>query len=222
MAQGIFGLALAFCGRWEEADEAACRALRLSPRDPFSALYYGIASYAQFVGRNYDEAIRLADRIAIMKSGQLVQYDKPETVLSSPVNNFVRDFVGSDRALKRISRIGVRQYIKPVPMVKVNTSPPEAIVSAGINRWLWVVDDGGRLIGWADKDSLVGASSIAEVMTRGEANELSLKESATLREALSRMLGLGFKYIPVTDDEDRLIGEVALHDVEAATTGGED
>ena len=45
MAQGIFGLALAFCGRWE-ADEATCRALRLSPRDPFSALYYGIASYA--------------------------------------------------------------------------------------------------------------------------------------------------------------------------------
>ena len=36
------------------------RALRLSPRDPFSALYYGVAAYAQFVGRNYDEAISLA------------------------------------------------------------------------------------------------------------------------------------------------------------------
>ena len=39
---------------------AARRALRLSPRDPFSALYYGIAAYAQFIGRNYEEAMRLA------------------------------------------------------------------------------------------------------------------------------------------------------------------
>ena len=39
---------------------AARRALRLSPRDPFSAIYCGIAAYAQFVGGNYDEAIRLA------------------------------------------------------------------------------------------------------------------------------------------------------------------
>jgi TolB-like protein/predicted Zn-dependent protease len=60
MAQGYYGLALAYCGRWEEAASAAQRALRLSPRDPLAAVYCGIASYAQFVGRNYDEAMRLA------------------------------------------------------------------------------------------------------------------------------------------------------------------
>ena len=60
VAQGYYGLALAFCGRWKEGEEAARRALRLSPRDPFSALYYGVASYAQFVGRNYEEAVQLA------------------------------------------------------------------------------------------------------------------------------------------------------------------
>jgi TolB-like protein/Tfp pilus assembly protein PilF len=60
LAQGYYGLALAYCGRWAEADETAQRALRLSPRDPFSAIYYGVASYAQYVGRNYDEAMRLA------------------------------------------------------------------------------------------------------------------------------------------------------------------
>ena len=60
LAQGYYGLALSYCGHWEEADLAAHRALRLSPRDPLSALYYGIAAYAQFIGRNYDEAIRFA------------------------------------------------------------------------------------------------------------------------------------------------------------------
>jgi TolB-like protein len=60
LAQGYYGLALSYCGLWEEANLAARRALRLSPRDPFSAVYYGIAAYAYFVGRNYDEAIRLS------------------------------------------------------------------------------------------------------------------------------------------------------------------
>ncbi|MGB7458548.1 MAG: tetratricopeptide repeat protein, partial [Pseudolabrys sp.] len=60
LAQGYYGLGLAYVGRWQEGVEAARRALRLSPRDPFSAIYNGVAAYAEFVGRNYDEAIRLA------------------------------------------------------------------------------------------------------------------------------------------------------------------
>jgi TolB-like protein/class 3 adenylate cyclase/Tfp pilus assembly protein PilF len=60
LAQGYYGLVLAYCSRSREAAEAASRALRLSPRDPLLAVYHGIAAYAQFVGRNYDEAMRLA------------------------------------------------------------------------------------------------------------------------------------------------------------------
>jgi TolB-like protein len=60
LAQGYYGLTLSYAGRWEEGSVAAGRALRLSPRDPFAAIYNGIASYAQFVGRDYDEAMRLA------------------------------------------------------------------------------------------------------------------------------------------------------------------
>ena len=59
-ARGYYGVALAYCGRWEEGDRVARQALRLSPRDPFAAVYYGVASYCQFVGGNYDEAIGLS------------------------------------------------------------------------------------------------------------------------------------------------------------------
>jgi tetratricopeptide (TPR) repeat protein len=71
LAQAYYGLALAYCGRCDEADRAAQRALRLSPRDPFSAIYLGIAAYAQFVGCDYPEAIRLA-REAIRQRGDFV------------------------------------------------------------------------------------------------------------------------------------------------------
>lgn len=60
LAQGYYGLALSYCGRWEEGELAARRALRLSPRNPFTALFCGIAAYALFVGRKYDDAMRLA------------------------------------------------------------------------------------------------------------------------------------------------------------------
>jgi TolB-like protein len=68
LAQGVYGLSLAFDGQWEKAAEASMRALRMAPRDPFSALYYGIASYAHFVGRNYDEAMRLAREAIRLRS----------------------------------------------------------------------------------------------------------------------------------------------------------
>ncbi len=71
LAQGFYGLSLSYSGRGQEADEAARRALRLSPRDPFSAVYTGISAYAQFLGRNYDEAMRLS-REALRQRGDFV------------------------------------------------------------------------------------------------------------------------------------------------------
>jgi TolB-like protein/Tfp pilus assembly protein PilF len=70
LAQGYYALALSYCGRWRESHDAAQRAIRQSPRDPSLAIYYGIAAYAQFVGRNYTEAIALA-RDAIRQRGDL-------------------------------------------------------------------------------------------------------------------------------------------------------
>jgi TolB-like protein/cytochrome c-type biogenesis protein CcmH/NrfG len=71
LAQGNYGLVLANCGRWEQGADAARRALRLSPCDPFAAIYSGIAAYAEFVGRNYEEAMRLA-REAIRQRSDFV------------------------------------------------------------------------------------------------------------------------------------------------------
>jgi len=170
------------------------------------------------VTHDLDEAIRLADRIAIMESGRLVQYDTPETILSKPINKFVRDFVGSDRALKRLSRVSIKNFIRPAVTVNVDWSAKEAIASARCSRWVWVVGDDERLTGWVDRNTLAQSESVKEAMNEEDASEIALSDSATLKEALSRMLGLGFKYIPVIDNRQRLIGEVTLGDIEAATT----
>ena len=71
LAQGYYGSSLCYCGRWEDADAAANRALRLSPRGPYSPVYLGIAAFAQFLGRKYDTAIQLC-RDALRERGDFV------------------------------------------------------------------------------------------------------------------------------------------------------
>jgi TolB-like protein/Tfp pilus assembly protein PilF len=70
LAQGYYALALSYAGRSQDSFEAAQKAIRLSPRDPSLAIYYGIAGYARFTEHHYDEAIALA-REAIRHRGDL-------------------------------------------------------------------------------------------------------------------------------------------------------
>jgi TolB-like protein len=71
LAQGYLGVALALGGRWREAIAAVGRALQLSRRDPFAAIFCGTGAFAQFGARNYEEAMRLA-RDAIRQRGDFV------------------------------------------------------------------------------------------------------------------------------------------------------
>jgi osmoprotectant transport system ATP-binding protein len=169
------------------------------------------------VTHDLDEAIRLADRIAIMESGRLVQYDTPEDILSQPANKFVHDFVGTDRALKRLSRLTVDDYIKPAASVEKSTSLKEATAAMGKRPSVWAVDEAGRLIGWIDGKLLATSRSVAKALVTSDMADTSLIRGATLREALSLMLGQGIMNVPICDEERRLIGEVTLADVVRAT-----
>ncbi|WP_046869409.1 ABC transporter ATP-binding protein [Microvirga massiliensis] len=66
------------------------------------------------VTHDIDEAIRMGDLVAVMREGRLLQYDTPEGLLSRPTDAFVADFVGADRALKRLSLITAREVCEPV------------------------------------------------------------------------------------------------------------
>lgn len=64
-----------------------------------------------FVSHDIDEAIRLGDKIAIFNQGQLMQFGTPDDILSNPKNDFVRDFIGSDREIKRLSLLTVKDLL---------------------------------------------------------------------------------------------------------------
>jgi TolB-like protein/Tfp pilus assembly protein PilF len=99
LAQGSYGLVLTYVGRWQDGSNAARRALRLSPRDPFSAIFHGVAAYAEFVGCNYDEAVRLA-REGIR---QRPDFSAAYRVLTAAA------VMAGDRELAQVSLVGLRR-----------------------------------------------------------------------------------------------------------------
>ena len=65
-----------------------------------------------FVTHDIDEAIKMGDKIAILNQGKLIQYDSPKNILFNPKNEFVEDFVGSDRSLKVLNLLKVKEIMK--------------------------------------------------------------------------------------------------------------
>lgn len=173
------------------------------------------------VTHDLDEAIRMADRIAIMKDGELVQYDIPEVILSNPANKFVYSFVGTDRALKRLSRISVEKFVKPSPTININASSEKAYAACIQCRWVWVIDNNQRLLGWIDRTIVSQVNSVVEAMVQIRPDEVAATKSSSLKEALSIMLNNGMRTIPVIDEHGIFQGEIDMIDIEKATSGAE-
>jgi len=117
-----------------------------------------------FVTHDIDEAVRLGDRIAIMREGRLVQYDIPERVLAYPADEFVAGFVGGERALKRLSLTPLRSVMRPVegecdmvPYLREDANLREAL-----SKILETGEDSLDVI--ADDGCVVGRVSLTEVL----------------------------------------------------------
>jgi osmoprotectant transport system ATP-binding protein len=71
-------------------------------QNDFLRLHAEVQKTVIFVTHDIDEAIKMGHRVAILKDGELVQYGTPDEILASPANEFIADFVGADRGLKRL------------------------------------------------------------------------------------------------------------------------
>jgi len=187
---------------------------RLRLQDEFLAIQRELRKTVLFVTHDVDEAIRLADRIAIVRSGRLVQHDTPEKILESPADPFVAAFVGADRALKRLARFSVRDHQRPAVSACIDDEP--GLVAAGRGRrFIWIVDRSGRLIGSLDTELAARCGEMRACVSTDAIEDMAVTPEASMKEALSRMLGTSARTLPVVDGQFRLVGEVSLSDVES-------
>ena len=98
---------------------------RLHLQDEFLGIQQRLKKTIVFVTHDLDEAIRMGDRIALLKDGKIVQYATPEVILAQPANKFVEEFVGQDRALKRLSLHTVESRMHRGGDGKIGDSSPQ-------------------------------------------------------------------------------------------------
>ena len=82
-------------------------------QEEFLAILRRLKKTVILVTHDIDEAIRMGDVVAIMRDGKLVQYDTPDRLLAAPADDFVADFVGADRALRRLSLVRAADAVEP-------------------------------------------------------------------------------------------------------------
>ncbi len=136
-------------------------------QDEFLRLQERIRKTVLFVTHDIDEAIKMGDRIIILREGGvLAQYDTPEEILAHPADEFVARFVGADRGLKRLSLsdLSALELLAPngqppdAPRAELGTSLRDALsLMLTSGGELVVVDDGGEAVGRATIDMIQAA-----------------------------------------------------------------
>ena len=164
-----------------------------------------------FVTHDMDEALKLANKIAIMSEGKVIQFDTPDNILRHPANEFVEELIGEDRLLQ------AKPDFITVDEVMLNsaiTITPEKSLQEAIKLMrekrvdtLLVVDNSHVLKGFIDVETLDQqrgkASSVGDILNK---DVFFVQKTALLRDALQRILKRGLKYVPVVDEQKRVVG----------------
>ena len=183
-------------------------------QDQFLDIQERLRKTIVFVTHDIDEAIKMADRIAILNRGGVIeQFAPPEEILRTPANDFVKQFVGAERGLKRLALIKVRDIeVEEGPVVSSATGAEEAraTMSSFESYWAAVVDD-GELKGWVDDASLEDKGSVAEVKPRKFSAYVT--DDSSLRHALDSIVTSRTQVAVVVGDEDKYRGILSLERV---------
>jgi osmoprotectant transport system ATP-binding protein len=175
-------------------------------QDEFLRLQNSLRKTVVFVTHDIEEAIKLGDRIAILEvGGVLQQFDTPAEILARPASPMVRDFVGADRALKRLRVTSIDpDSLEHPPTVRPDATMAEAraaMDSCGA-AWVAVVDDDGVLRGSVDAARAWGDGTVAGGV---EPVEASIAIDGRLQDAFARLLLTRAGWVPVLDGE-RFVG----------------
>ncbi len=180
-------------------------------QNEFLRLQADIKKTIIFVTHDIDEAIKMGDKVAVLKKGGiLAQYASPPELLMAPADQFVEDFVGADRALKRLSLQRVRDIdLWKAALVKVGDPVAEVrakVADADVAIPL-LVDDANRPVGWLSEGGLRADRVLRHLRSPAEP---IVELDDILRDALSDLLASETRYAPVINSNGAVIGVLSL------------
>jgi osmoprotectant transport system ATP-binding protein len=124
-------------------------------QDEFLKMHRRLKKTVMFVSHDIDEAVKMADTVAIFRAGKLEQFDSPDNILAHPANRFIADFVGTDRTLKRLRLVSVGDAMQAVSSRVCGDDHVDKALAAMNEHgreFMVVVDAEGRPRGYVDLD----------------------------------------------------------------------
>jgi osmoprotectant transport system ATP-binding protein len=185
--------------------------VRARLQDQFIDIQKRLRKTIVFVTHDIDEAIKIADRIAILNVGGVIeQYAPPEEILRAPANDFVKQFVGAERGLKRLALIRVAEIeVEEGPVVEPSATVDEAEQAMQRFGTDWVsVVDGGELAGWVDAAALDGAKTVGDA--KAQPFSAYVSASSSLRQALDSIVTSRTQVAVVVTEGQRYRGILSL------------
>jgi osmoprotectant transport system ATP-binding protein len=174
-------------------------------QDQFIEIQATLAKTVVLVTHDIEEAVRLGSRVAVFEpGGRLAQYDTPARVLGAPADDFVAEFVGADRGLRRLAVTPIDfTDLELPPIVHLGDTLAQAHVrmDAADARWAVVLDTENNLRGWLGNRSSDGPGTVGD---RAERMDAWVSHDASLKDALSTMLQWDAGWVAVLDGDQFL------------------
>ena len=191
-------------------------------QDEFLRVQEKLGKTIVFVTHDIDEAIKMGDKIAIMKEGKLVQYASPAEILSQPADDFVAELIGGNGAIKMMNLIKCKDVLRKLPNIDIES---ESILALNLMneqgvRNIIVKDKNHKVLGYVRyKDAFKNQNaSLADILNEiGE----TVSPGTTLKEALSLMFSMGRKAIFISKEKGSIDGIITMDDLLKAVNDDE-
>lgn len=191
---------------------------RVRLQDEFLRLQESLAKTVVFVTHDIDEAVKMGDRIVLLREGgEVAQYDTPERILTAPADDFVSDFIGTGALVRglALTRVGDAPLAR-WPTAELGTGADGARQTLrDSGRDALLVLDGGRPARWVAAGELEDARPLDRL---GRPVSSVLRPEITLHEALNELIDSGLGAAPVVDEHGGYRGVVELQTLSAAVT----
>lgn len=185
---------------------------RDSLQEEFKKLQRELNKTIVFVTHDMDEALKLADKVVIMREGEIVQADSPDEILRNPANEFVEEFLGKDRLIQGrpdVTTVGQIMLHSPA-IIDVGDTMKAAISKMRERRVdsLLVVDSGNVLKGYIDVE-IINLNSKSNPSVYEVMESISpVFEDSLLRDTVHKILRRSAMYVPVVDKSHHVVGIV--------------
>jgi osmoprotectant transport system ATP-binding protein len=186
---------------------------RLKLHDSFLEIQDEIKKTIVFVTHDINEAIKLGDKVAIIRDGKLVQYANSTEILYNPANKFVENLLGQDRSLKALTLKRTKDFISSEDTITVDKEISEEEVLKLLQEKdqivAFVLDENGKLSGryWLEK------TRKDKVEINYDESPILTEQNNTLNESLSTMFSSGEKLLPVVNRRNKFMGVIRLNHI---------